>query len=97
MAYYKKVVRWQFRIDGIHFAITRFDADEMEVEELRKNGQEDTHFYGRLESVDDRWVLEADSRKHLGEYWYYGLADQLEAYINKHGTPSTRSCAALAD
>jgi hypothetical protein len=87
---YKKHVEYHFEAAGTGFAITSVRAEDgwLAVEETRKNGQEDTHFYGELECTEGRWELNEESREHLETYESKRVADALEAYINEHGLPS---------
>lgn len=92
---YKMIVEYHFKVAGVDFAITAWDAKTVCVEETRKNGQEDTHFYGDFERQDGRWVLTEYSRKQLDTYWSTKVADSLERYLNMHGLPEAFQCPSL--
>ncbi len=84
---YRRTTAWLFTADGVDFAITAYSSDRVYVEESRKNGQEDTHFYGELTVEDGRWVLEDEARDHLDMYERETTADALEEYLNQNGLP----------
>lgn len=84
---YRKIVEWHFSVGGDVYALTRFDNVTLSVEETGKNGQEDTHFYGELELIDGKWLLDESSRKHLTFYESTQTADALEAFFDEHGLP----------
>jgi hypothetical protein len=87
MAAYRRKTTWHFTADGVDFAITYYTDDMVHVEESRKNGQEDTHFYGELTVEEGRWALDDEGRDHLDMYEKETTADALEEYLNQNGLP----------
>lgn len=86
--YYKREVRHVFKVDRVLFAIMDRTKDETwNIEELRKNGHEDTHFYGTVSKVGGHWKL-LDGREHLAEYFGEDMPEKLETYLERHKPPA---------
>lgn len=92
MKAYNKSVTYLFEVCDEEIEIVEFDTDYVELRETRCNGQEDTHMAETLVLVDGRWKWQGE-----GESWYRNsfvtyhsqeLADDIVAYITKHGIPS---------
>jgi hypothetical protein len=85
MVAYRKDIRWHFKAGGQGWAITDFADDWVNIEETRKNGQEDTHVYVEVELVEGKWKIEPGGSidRELGVW----VRLDIEDYLNKHGLP----------
>jgi hypothetical protein len=86
---YKTVTRYQFEVCDELIAITEVGEDYVIVEEVRNNGQEDTHMSGVLafnESGEFSW---SEGERLFVEYGSQKLADAICLYLNEHGVPKT--------
>lgn len=81
---YKTTIIYEFEIDGEYFGITDFGADFFEVDEMTKNGQEDTHMGGYAVLKDGAWAWDYES---FSEYMDAGTAAAILAYVTEHGLP----------
>ena len=82
---YQAYTVYLFEVDGLQYAITDWteDKDSMDIEETRKNGQEDTHSKATLVQsrdgdrssyvYEDETISDNEGKKH---------ADRVLAYIN---------------
>lgn len=84
---YKKVVEYHFEVEDETIAITDFGANFVCVEEVRKNGQEDTHMSGTLARTAAGTFQWAEGGASFFKYGSQELADGIRAYLNKHGLP----------
>ena len=85
---YMKVVEYIFKIGDTPYAITGHNgSDWVSIEEVLKNGQEDTHFYGEANLVEGKWALDKDACEQLRMYEYESTPREIEAYLDKHGRP----------
>lgn len=85
MSGYVKHVEHRFEVLGEMFAIVAFDPDWVMVEEVRKNGQEDTHMSGELVLCSEWEWAEGE-----GAFVRYGsreLADGIVDYLRRWGVP----------
>lgn len=77
----------RFTVCREEFAVTQ-DGETLQVEETRKNGQEDCHMGGILVKRDGRWDWEEDwARERFKRYGNDGVADAIPAYLNTHPLP----------
>lgn len=86
---YKKIVYYRFEVCGELIDITEIaeDGTVIVLEEVRKNGQEDTHMAGVLEKAESGvWVWE-EGEDSFRDYGSDDLADGILEHINKHGAP----------
>ena len=85
---YKLHQELRFEVCGEEFSVTRTGEDAAEIEEMRKNGQEDCHMSGELTLRDGRWDW-ADkwSRKQFQTYGNVGVVDAIIAHVNKYPPP----------
>lgn len=90
---YDRVVEYHFKVDGEVFSITDFGDDYVCVEEVRKNGQEDTHMSGVLVLDENRKFVWEDGYNMFIEYGWKRLADGIRKYINTHGIPDKANAA----
>ena len=86
MEAYIKDVRYLFEVADEVIAITDFDESWVHVEEVRKNGQEDTHMSGELVRDGVNWDWNS-GREMFAEYHSEELADAIAEYLNVHGLP----------
>lgn len=84
---YKKLIFFYFEDDewAEGWYITNIEENLIEVEEVRKNGQEDEHIYVQLERAGNSWKPSIDEYtskevKKAGKI--------ISNYINKHGLPN---------
>lgn len=84
---YEKKIIYTFEAGGDEWAVTFSNADVINFEETRKNGQEDCHMGGEAEKIEGKWVLEEYTRKSIDMYGRTGQADDIEAFFNEHGAP----------
>lgn len=85
---YKTCITYEFEVDGEGFAVIDWGDRRVDVEETRKNGQEDCHFFAELYlNEDGKWKMDDWSRKNAGLYFYSTTADGIEAHLNKWGPP----------
>jgi anti-sigma regulatory factor (Ser/Thr protein kinase) len=90
---YKRVVEYHFEVDEEMIAITDVGKDYVCVEEVRKNGQEDTHMSGVLvATMDGKFVWEEGESMFI-EYGSKELADGIRKHLNTHGFPGRRKSA----
>lgn len=85
---YKKTVIYEFEIDGEYFGITRHDSTSFSVEEMRKNGQEDTHMGGEAILEDGKWKWDYES---FSDYLGDNVAIAVLAYVQEHGLPQDQA------
>jgi hypothetical protein len=84
---YTKTTTYIFEVDGDTWAVLDFNDEWIALEETRKNGQEDTHFFGEARLVEGKWKLDDDARKMLEGYWGESTIEAIEAFFNEHGVP----------
>lgn len=87
---YKKEIRWLFEAGGEEWAI-RYIGDReghkwVEVEETRKNGQEDCHMFACIVFHDGKWVIPPEDQ-NIDFYLGKKTRQAVEDYLNKHGLP----------
>lgn len=80
-------VSYSFTVRGEDYSVLSFTDTQVCIEEERKNGQEDCHFYGELNLINGRWVLDDDAVDHLETYMSDEDASAIEAFFNEHGLP----------
>ena len=85
---YKKSVSYTFEVDGEQYAITDWDEDltTLEIEETRKNGQEDCHMKATVVwqggACHGRFVYESET---ISDYESLSRhARNVLRYINEH-------------
>ncbi len=91
---YQKVVKYSFEAGGIHWycsSILSNKYDEeiwVDIEELKKNGQEDTHMSGTAEYIDGEWSwgVEGDPSQ-IKTYGGQHACDEIINYLNTHKHP----------
>lgn len=93
MSGYKRVVAYHFEAGDYWWSVDPATPGQthLEVEELRKNGQEDSHVYAGANLVNGKWVVtRGDEYGSASIVTYFGdeAADALEAFLNEHGLPS---------
>lgn len=84
---YRRVVTHEFRVCDELIAITDFDEDFVYVEEVAKNGQEDSHMSGKLVTDCHGVFIWAEGEEQFIEYHSEKLADGIRQHINRHGLP----------
>lgn len=91
---YTKHIEFHFELCGLNLAVSRGVNARGEwcvVEDLRKNGQEDTHmveeFYRRNSEID--WQRVDDYESSFDTYHNPGTCTQILAFINKYQPPFT--------
>jgi hypothetical protein len=84
---YTTVITYTFTAGGETWAVLDFTDDHIELEETRKNGQEDSHCYPELRRRRGRWELEQYSREQIEMYFSSKTASALEVFFNEHGPP----------
>lgn len=89
---YKKVIDHTFKVCDVLISITYFnnDAGIIKLEEVRKNGQEDTHMKATMYRDDDSGVWEwenGNGNTMFAEYHSQDLEDSILAYIQQNGCP----------
>ena len=85
---YQEVTTYHFTALGDLFMITEWDENEILFEEVRKNGQEDCHFYGRLRRWAGEWTLDDESVRDLENYYGPAYIGSIESHINYYGVPN---------
>jgi len=86
---YKKSVSYTFEVDGEQYAITDWDEDltMLEIEETRKNGQEDCHmkatvvWQGGDTLKDGRFIYNGET---ISAYESAAHARDVLRYLNEH-------------
>ena len=83
---YKKSVSYTFEVDGEQYAITDWDEDltTLEIEETRKNGQEDCHMKATVVwqgGASGRFVYEGET---ISAYESEAHARDVLRYLNEH-------------
>lgn len=84
---YQKVVEYHFEVQDETIAITDIGNDFVCVEEVRKNGQEDSHMVGVLSRTADNTFEWKEGERMFVEYGSQELADGICAYLSLHGVP----------
>ena len=89
MSAYEKKVTYEFEVDGQRLGLEDLGEGFWSVEDLRKNGQEDTHMIETvLESkgtID--WLLEDNSYNSFVEYTSQRQADAILEFLRANGLP----------
>jgi len=88
---YKRVVEYHFEVEDELIAITDIGKDHVCVEEVRKNGQEDTHMSGVLVATTDGRFVWEEGESMFVEYGSKRLADGIRSHLNTHGFPGRKS------
>jgi hypothetical protein len=85
---YKKSVSYTFEVDDEQYAITDWDEDltTLEIEETRKNGQEDCHMKATVvwqggDIGDGRYAYESET---ISAYESAAHARDVLRYLNEH-------------
>jgi hypothetical protein len=84
---YKKSVSYTFKVDGEQYAITDWDKDltTLEIEETRKNGQEDCHMKATVVwqggDTFGRYAYESET---ISAYESAAHARDVLRYLNEH-------------
>lgn len=92
---YERCVTYQFEARGETWALSALHRHHdgtlwCDVEETRKNGQEDTHMGGTLVFQDGRWEWEDPPPSSIVEYAGQKAADAILAHVNRYGHPEER-------
>ncbi len=90
MSAYQKVTEYYFEANDELISITFFSEHTIELEEVRKNGQEDTHMKGTLYKNKDSGLWEWENgtgNTMFSEYHGQDLEDSILDYIQKNGLP----------
>lgn len=92
MSAYDRRVLYVFEVLDQMFATAGIETCEcetyVEVEEMRKNGQEDTHMSGVFVLTDGTWVWDRDPDfNSFDEYWGPDLGPAIEEYLNTNPPP----------
>ncbi len=89
MSAYQKVTEYHFDASDELISITFFSEHTIELEEVRKNGQEDTHMKGTLYKKGGLWEWENGTGNTMfAEYHGQDLEDAILDYIQKNGLPT---------
>lgn len=87
---YTKHVDYRFEVDDVGLAIRPFKHKQrscVEVEETRKNGQEDCHMGGLLvKDSDGTWQWD-EGRNSFDEQMGSDFADAIAAFLNANTPP----------
>lgn len=87
---YTKHVDYRFKVQGEGLAIRRFrhnGASCLEIEETRKNGQEDCHMSGCLtKDANGMWQWE-EGRESFETYMGDDFADAIPEFLNANPPP----------
>jgi hypothetical protein len=82
----------RFTVCNEEFAITGNNGFRLQIEETRKNGQEDCHISGELVKRDGLWAWSSDwGRKSFDDYGNDGCADAIVAHVNANPPPELAS------
>jgi hypothetical protein len=84
---YTKVVHYHFEVAGEMMSIADVGDDFVCVEEVAKNGQEDSHMVGVLEQSDDGLFAWSEGESMFVLYGSKELADGIRKHLNTHGVP----------
>ena len=87
---YTREVKYRFEVCGEGFAIRPFQhkGDScVEVEETRKNGQEDTHMVGVLVKGDDGWQWD-EGQEQFERYGGNEIVAAIPAFLNQNPPPT---------
>ena len=86
---YHAQTSYHFEFCGEDLMISDGTKDWVEVEEVRKNGQEDTHMRGCLvKNCDGLWHWDyADDGSSFETYGSKHLRAGIQEYLNRHGSP----------
>ncbi len=87
MSAYTKHVSYSFECGGEFWEVTDFSDRYIQVEEVRKNGSEDTHTYLDIECIDGVWIISDSGREHLRMYKGESVIDLLESFFAEKGPP----------
>ena len=93
MNVYKQVTQWEFEVECTRLAIVdwRLDVDpKVWIEELDKNGQEDTHMQGVLEYHDGEWWW-TEGREGFVMYESEALANAIPMFLKDNPFPEEMS------
>ena len=84
-----------FSVDNTRLVITDYGSDYACIEEVAKNGQEDTHMSGTVELDDDGqfdWSKEDKDYNMFEKYASKQFAAQILTFFNTHGLPTHDNC-----
>lgn len=84
---YKIVFQHHFSVGDEVIAITDIGKDFVCVEEVRKNGHEDTHMKGVLAVADDGGITWEEGEDMFVQYHSQQLADGIRQYLIDNGFP----------
>lgn len=89
--FYQKIEGYLFKVEEIELSTKGVEdlgrGAFINVEETRKNGQEDTHMGGCLEKIKGKWEWEDKEFNMFDEYCGESLADGIVKYLNEHEPP----------
>ncbi len=92
---YKRMVSFEFVVDGIWLVTTGIHRNSngvfIDVEELRKNGEEDTHMHGYLKLTDGKWSWDPDEHENFSKYESESFADAIVAFVNENPPPESEA------
>lgn len=89
MSGYEESTTYQFHVGGEWFSAVGGDAESVEIEETRCNGQEDTHRRGYVVMLDGAWQW-CQAEGGCDIFVRYGSqeqADEILQYVKDHGSP----------
>lgn len=93
---YRRRISWLFDAGGDTWEVTRVMPGYVEIEETRKNGQEDTHIRGAVVFMGDQWRAD-DGLAEMIDIYGCGQpsVDAIEAFFAEHGPPLPEDDQAL--
>jgi hypothetical protein len=77
-----------FKAGGELWKVREFNDESIVLEETTKNGQEDCHVCVEVEKTDGVWMVSEWSRERILDSFWDNTADEIEAFLTKHGTPN---------
>lgn len=85
---YQKIVRYRFEVCGTPIDITEIcdGGKQVVIEEVEKNGQEDTHMSGVLGFDGSKWAW-VEGERMFCRYGSVSLANGIVEYLNCNGVP----------
>lgn len=83
MSNYSLSLSLNFKVNGVGLAIIDFSEEHLEIEETRKNGQEDTHMSGiMVKDSDGEWVW--DECWSFETYEGRDFVEAVQKFINEN-------------
>lgn len=84
---YTKTISYEFEVMENSWSVSDFGDRHIYCEDLRKNGQEDTHLFAEMEIRDGEWKVSAEDIDQIRQYEGQQLVDALEKFFDEHGPP----------